>query len=52
MMEDMMTKMMERMKTDPKLKQAMLEHMKRMKSSRDIMMGNSTDSMDSGMMNP
>ncbi len=30
MMEDMMDDMMERMKTDPELKQAMMEHMERM----------------------
>ena len=47
LMEDMMDDMMERMKTDPELKQAMIEHMERMKSSRDAMMGNMT-----GMMNP
>ncbi len=47
MMEDMMVDMMERMQTDPELKQAMMEHMERMQSSRDAMMGNMT-----GMMNP
>ncbi len=38
LMEDMMTDMMERMKTDPELEQAMMEHMERMKASRDAMM--------------
>ncbi len=38
MMEDMMADMMERMQTDPELKQAMMEHMARMSSSGDIMM--------------
>ncbi len=38
LMEDMMTDMMERMKTDPELEQAMMEHMERMKVSRDAMM--------------
>ncbi len=50
LMEDMMDDMMERMKTDPELKQAMMEHMERMKSSRDAMMGNTTDSMMTDMM--
>ena len=45
LMEDMMDDMMERMQTDPELKQVMMEHMERMKSSRDAMMG-------SEMMNP
>ncbi len=40
LMEDMMDDMMERMKTDPELKQAMMEHMARMKSSWDAMMEN------------
>jgi len=42
LMEDMMTDMMERMKTDPELKQAMIEHMNRMSMP-------SEDMMDSGM---
>jgi uncharacterized protein HemY len=50
MMEDMMEDMMERMKTDPELEQAMMEHMDRMKSSRDAMMN--TNSMMKDMMNP
>jgi len=37
--------MLERMKTDPELEQAMMEHMNRMSMSRENM-------MDSGMMNP
>ena len=45
MMEDMMADMMERMKTDPELKQAMMEHMARMSPSTENM-------MDSEMMNP
>jgi len=45
LMEDMMADMMERMKTDPELKQLMMEHMARMSSSGDTM-------MDSEMMNP
>ncbi len=47
LMEDMMEDMMKRMQTDPELKQAMMEHMARMKSSRDDMMGNMTE-----MVNP
>jgi len=39
LMEDMMADMMERMQTDPELKQAMMEHMENMKSSGDSMMG-------------
>jgi len=50
MMEDMMADMMNRMQTDPELEQAMMEHMDRMKSSRDAMMGNTTDSMMTDMM--
>ncbi len=46
MMEDMMADMMERMQTDPELEQAMMEHMDRMKLSRDAMMGT-----DASMMN-
>ena len=45
LMEDMMADMMERMQTDPELKQLMMEHMARMSSSGDTM-------MDSEMMNP
>ena len=57
MMEDMMADMMERMQTDPELEQAMMKHMANMKASRDAMMGNTTDSMmtdmmDSEMMTP
>jgi len=48
MMEDMMDDMMQRMQDDPELEQAMMEHMERMQSSRDDMMGN--DSMMTGMM--
>ena len=47
LMEDMMTDMMERMKTDPELEQAMMKHMDRMKASRDAMMEN----MDNQVMN-
>jgi hypothetical protein len=50
MMEDMMANMMQRMKTEPKLEQAMMEHMDRMKLSRDAMMN--TDSMMNNLMNP
>ena len=39
LMEDMMADMMKRMQIDPELKQAMMEHMKKMKSSRDAIMG-------------
>jgi len=49
LMEDMMDDMMERMQTDPELEQAMMEHMKKMKSSRDVMM-DTDDSMMSDMM--
>ena len=49
MMEDMMEDMMNRMQDDPELEQAMMEHMDRMKSSRDAMMG-TDDSMMNGMM--
>jgi len=38
MMEDMMDDMMQRMQTDPELKQAMMEHMDRMKVSKEPMM--------------
>jgi len=38
MMEAMMADMMQRMQTDPELEQAMMEHMDRMKASRDTMM--------------
>ena len=47
MMEHMMTDMTYRMQNDPELEQAMMEHMERMKSSRDAMM----DSIDDSMMN-
>jgi len=43
----MMVDMMQRMQTDPELEQAMMEHMERMKSSRDAMMEN----MDNQTMN-
>jgi len=39
--------MMQRMQTDPELEQAMMEHMAKMKSSRDAMMEN----MDNQTMN-
>ena len=45
LMEDMMADMMERMQTDPELKQLMMEHMARMSSSEENM-------MDSEMMSP
>ena len=38
LMEDMMADMMERMQTDPELKQLMMEHMARMSSSGENMM--------------
>ena len=38
LMEDMMADMMERMQTDPELKQLMMEHMARMSSSEENMM--------------
>lgn len=50
MMEDMMEDMMNRMKNDPELKQAMMEHMDRMKALRDTMMGTVMDTMDNQMM--
>jgi hypothetical protein len=37
MMEDMMEDMMERMKTDPELEKAMMEHMDKMSSSGETM---------------
>lgn len=46
MMEDMMKDMMNRMQDDPELKQAMMEHMDRMKASKESMMG-----VDNTMMN-
>ncbi len=49
MMEDMMADMMQRMQTDPELEQAMIEHMNRMKASRDAMM-DTDNSMMNGMM--
>ncbi len=47
MMEDMMKDMMNRMQDDSELKQSMMEHMDRMKSSKETMMG-----VDDTMMNP
>lgn len=35
---NMMDDMMQRMQTDPELEEAMMEHMAKMKSSRDSMM--------------
>jgi len=49
MMEDMMKIMMNKMKDDPELKQAMIEHMDRMKASKEIMIG-TMDNMDNQMM--
>ena len=49
MMEDMMKNMMKRMQADPELKQAMMEHMDRMKASKESMMG-TDDQMMNGMM--
>ena len=37
-MEDMVADMMERMQTDPELKQLMMEHMTKMSSSEENMM--------------
>jgi len=50
MIEDMMADMMDRMQNDPELKQAMMEHMDRMKASRDTMMG-ADNTMMNGMIN-
>jgi len=50
MMEDMMKEMMNRMQDDPELKQAMMEHMDRMKTSKEDMMGTMDDQMMDGMM--
>ncbi len=50
LMEDMMDDMMERMKTDPELEQAMMEHMARMKASKDAMMN--IDNQTMMEMNP
>jgi len=50
LMEDMMDDMMERMKTDPELEQTMMEHMAKMKSSSDAMMGNMDDQTMNDMM--
>ncbi len=47
MMEDMMKDLMQRMQTDPELKKAMMEHMDRMKTSKESMMDNQ---MMDGMM--
>jgi len=53
MMEDMMANMMERMKTDPELEQTMMEHMDRMKASRNAMMNTDNQMIDDMMeMNP
>jgi len=49
MMEDMMKIMMNKMKDDPELKQAMIEHMDRMKASKEIMIG-TMDNTDNQMM--
>jgi len=51
MMEDMMEQMMEEMKSDPELKKAMMEHMDRMKASKEAMMGQDmvADSMSKQM---
>jgi len=50
MMEGMMKIMMNKMQNDPELKQAMMEHMDRMKASKEDMMG-TIDNMDSQVMN-
>jgi len=50
MMEHMMADMTYRMQNDPELEQAMMEHMERMKSSRDAMMDSNNDSMMNDMM--
>ena len=50
MMEDMMKEMMQRMQDDPELKQAMMEHMDRMKASKEAMMGTADDQMMDNMM--
>ncbi len=50
MMEDMMKVMMNKMKDDPELKQAMMEHMDRMKSSKEAMMGTDDSQMTGDMM--
>jgi len=49
MMEEMMEQMMEEMKSDPELKKAMMEHMDRMKASKEAMMGTTDDQMMNGM---
>jgi len=49
MMEDMMEDMMERMQDDPELEQAMMEHMDRMKASKEAMMNTTDDQMMNGM---
>jgi len=49
MMEDMMEDMMERMQTDPELEQAMMEHMDRMKVSKEDMMDADDHLMDDMM---
>jgi len=50
MMEDMMKVMMQKMQDDPELKQAMMEHMDRMKASKEAMMGTMDNQMMNGMM--
>lgn len=50
MMEDMMKDMMQRMQDDPELKQAMMEHMDRMKTSKEAMMETADDQMMSDVM--
>jgi len=50
MMEDMMADMMQRMQTDPELEQAMMEHMDRMKASKESMMDTTDDQTMDGMM--
>jgi len=49
MMEDMMEDMMNRMQDDPELKQTMIEHMDRMKASKESMMDTDDQMMDSMM---
>ncbi len=50
MMDDMMTIMMNKMQDDPELKQAMMEHMDRMKASKEAMMGTEDSQMMDDMM--
>jgi len=49
LMESMMADMMQRMQTDPQLEQAMMEHMDRMKESKESMMDIDDHMMDSMM---